>query len=656
MSRKLTPASSLRTLRKEAKRWLKALRAGDAGARVRLEKAYPAAPPDPVLRDVQHALAREVGLDSWKALQAALARPSDTTGSSTDWPVRSNEDYERLAIDFVRAFNERDDAALQRLNEQYGRAFGFDDLWAEVWRRVYAFRQRAFRGSGNQSLELDEARGVIAQDAGFGSWRALLEATEKGAQRVPAFVIDTKDKRIAPHRQLGDVEWDELMAAARDHGITALAANGLMSDAVMERVASLTQVTRLSLGGSRQLGDDGLLHLAKMPQLRELELSEYPGGRITDRGLEVLARLPELRAFEMTWQRGISDRGAARLRHCEHLESVNLMGSPTGDGAIAALAGKPKLRRFSTGRQVTDAGLKGLRELPLLRRWYGGDPRTDSPDTIDQRAAHLLVDGPFTNRGLASLAALEGVCSLDLFWHCTGITSDGFAHLAHMPHLLMFAADGALSDDTAMGHIATMPSLRALRAQEATATDAGFEALGRSQTLERFWGRECPNFGSHGFVALSRMPRLQSLGIGCKNVDNAALAALPAFPALRELTPIGFTDDGFRHIGRCEKLERLTCMYCRETGDTATEHIADLRLKYYYAGLTQITDRSLQILGRMESLEQIDLYECNGLTDAGLTYLALLPNLREVNLDALQGVTFAGTRVFPEHVRVRYST
>ena len=97
-------------------------------------------------------------------------------------------------------------------------------------------------------------------------------------------------------------------------------------------------------------------------------------------------------------------------------------------------------------------------------------------------------------------------------------------------------------------------------------------------------------------------------------------------------------------------------MYCRDTTDLATEHIAGLGLNYYYAGLTQITDRSLAILGRMPSLEQVELYECKGVTDAGLPFLAGLPRLREVHLDGLPGVTLAGTRVFPGHVRVCYTT
>ena len=58
---------------------------------------------------------------------------------------------------------------------------------------------------------------------------------------------------------------------------------------------------------------------------------------------------------------------------------------------------------------------------------------------------------------------------------------------------------------------------------------------------------------------------------------DEALAAFPSFPALRELTPIGVQDAGFRHIGRCERLERLTCMYCRDTTDRATEHIGQRR-------------------------------------------------------------------------------
>ena len=77
MPRQLTPATNLDNLKKEAKRWLKALRENDPEARERIQRAHPAAPSPPVLRDVQHALACEYGMANWKELKQALeARPA----------------------------------------------------------------------------------------------------------------------------------------------------------------------------------------------------------------------------------------------------------------------------------------------------------------------------------------------------------------------------------------------------------------------------------------------------------------------------------------------------------------------------------------------------------------------------------------------------
>jgi hypothetical protein len=632
MQRKLTSATTLDNLKRESRRWLKALREGDPAARERFELAYPKHTGAPVLRDVQYALAREHGLNNWKELKLAVQQAAAS---------RSAAAYEQAARDFVDAYR-GDAAALDRLNRHYGRSFSFADLKAEIWRRDYAFRQRSSRVRENY-FPIEEARTIIAQDAGFGSWEKLMDAAASGAapQGAP-FVLDTRDNRIGPRRRMSPRDWDELTGVMKERRIPALDANGQMTDEALARIAGLHFLTSLNLGGSRELTDDGLLHLARMPQLEQLDLSEYPGGKLTDRGLEVLRHLPNLRRFQMTWQSGITDRGVANLRFCDRLEDVDLMGSPTGDGAVEALQGKPNLHRLSTGRLLTDAGISLLRNFPLLRN--AADPR-----------AKLLIDGPFTNAGLAALAGLDGVVDLDLFWHVDRITTDGFAHLVRLPNLMALGCDGKLSDDVALAHIAALPRLKRLRIQESAATDGGFAALATSQSIESIWGRVCPNFGNRGFLAFSKMPALRSLGIGCGKVDDAALAVLPEFPALRELTPIGFQDAGFRHIGRCRNLERLTCMYCRETGDAATEHISGLSIRHYYAGLTQITDRSLEILGAIESLEQVDLYECLKVTDAGLPFLARLPKLREVHLDSLPGVTLEGTKIFRPGVYVYYS-
>ena len=134
MPREISSATSLDTLRKEAKRWLRQLRDGDPQARERFSRAYPDAQPAPGLRDVQHALAREYGHESWIALKREVGDRGEDQHVA---PLLTMEAYEGIAEDFVRAFDQRDDEALARLNAHYQRSFTFDDLWAEVWRRVY---------------------------------------------------------------------------------------------------------------------------------------------------------------------------------------------------------------------------------------------------------------------------------------------------------------------------------------------------------------------------------------------------------------------------------------------------------------------------------------------------------------------------------------
>ncbi len=410
----------------------------------------------------------------------------------------------------------------------------------------------------------------------------------------------------------------------------------------------------LIISGAKEVTDDGIKYLGRMPQLRDLELggSNSP---ITDAGLDALSHLVELRRFQACWTPAISDAGMGALTNSAHLEDVNLLGTPTGDGAIRALAGKPKLRRLQTGRQVTDAGLALLRQFPMFRTWSGGE-LTYGLMSADAGPNYLLIDGPFTDRGLAGLTQLEGLFAMNLFWHTPAFTSQGLAFLKALPNLGFLGCQNNHCDDEAMRQIATFPNLRMLMGQGAVATDDGFEALSRSKSIEYVWGRECPNLTGRGFASLAKMTALKGLAVSCKNVDDDSLATLPNSPSLREFMPMDVPDTGFRHIGRCENLEALWCMYCRETGDKATANIASLsKLKTYYAGKTNITDRSLEILGRMRSLERIELWQCAGLTGPGVSHLASLPNLREITLVGLSNVSREAATVFPSQVRVKYS-
>ena len=639
MTRRITPQTTLDNLRKEAKRWLKALRAGDAEARARLLAAYPEAPENPVLRDVQHALAREYGLAGWTDLRATLA---------TNEPSGRVAEYEALARDMVSAYASGEEEAIARLRRHYKMDFTWGDLRASVWSAMYKVRQAK---GGPDAFQLPEAQELMARRAGFPNWAQYMEAVAKGAPPPgPPYVITRKENRLRPTRQFDPQDWEAVLGAMREGRTASLDAGGQMTDAALAQVADMEHVTRLDLSGSRQLSDEGLQALSRMPQITKLNLS---GTNITDAGLNVLRDLPSLRTFEMTWQKTVSDAGLANLRFCEQIEEVNVMGSPTGDRLIEALQAKPALHHFGSGTQVTDAGLARLAHFPRFQRWPGGECRYELM-TPGEEPTYLLVDGPFTDAGLKSVAELDGLSGLHLFWNVERVSEAGIGVLARMRNLHHFRCHGELADDAAFGHFASMPKLRMLVVQGTVASDKGFHELARSKTLEYLWGRECPNLTGSGFAALSRMPSLRGVGVSCKAVDDASLVALPDFAALVEFMPMDVADEGFRHVGKCKRLEKLWCMYCRGTGDRATELIADLRLGTYYAGLTQITDRSLEVLGRMESLEVVELYETKKVTDAGLAHLAKLPRLRRIELNGLPEVTWPGTRAFAASVQVNW--
>src|SRR5687767_9269655 len=177
MPRTITPSTSVESLRKTAKLWLRALRAAHSDARARFERAYPGGPAHPVLRDVQHALAREYACENWAQLKQAVEERAAAVAAAA--PLHPIDVYERLAQDLVLAHTPRDEAALARLNAHFRSAFSFDDVAATVWRSVYAYRERAFRGDGS-GISLVEAQLLVAQLTGFGSWEALAKGVAEG--------------------------------------------------------------------------------------------------------------------------------------------------------------------------------------------------------------------------------------------------------------------------------------------------------------------------------------------------------------------------------------------------------------------------------------------------------------------------------------------
>jgi hypothetical protein len=165
---------------------------------------------------------------------------------------------------------------------------------------------------------------------------------------------------------------------------------GDASDAALSHVEKLGKVQEVQMlrptDEKRVLNDAGIVHLAKLKDLRKLDLFFT---RITDAGLIHLAKLtnlselhiiPELLSrteFEQAMSNGsasftlfhirVTDAGIAHLSTLTNLTTLDLRGTHVSDAGLAHLSRLCKLSFLSLERtQVTDAGLVHLTSLPKL--------------------------------------------------------------------------------------------------------------------------------------------------------------------------------------------------------------------------------------------------------------------------------------------------
>jgi Leucine Rich Repeat (LRR) protein len=645
MAHELTRGRSLESLRKEAKRWLKAIHDNDSAARARFERAIGSIPDHPGLRDVQHALALEMGFAGWSALKrAAEEAPTPASPSAAGYAALAR--YEDMADALLEAYRTGTPEAMSRhyAYTWHRRAW----LAMRTYVQLDLGKRPAIDGT-DAEITVDDARKLVALEYGFADWDALRsfalglgDATTIAAKPVAVTTGDGTSPRIVAATR----DWSAAIAVMSERKAAGLDARGQMTDAVLEQLSRVEGIQELRLGNSKGVTDNGLRHLRSLQQLRHLDLSMTA---VTDRGLEVLRAFPLLESVNLSWTR-VTDAGVAHLAACDSLRRVHLGGTVAGDGALRTLAGKSDLAVLETGAGVTNDGLRLLREFPVFRTWRDGEAEIGLLRG-EAQPNRLALSGAISDEGMAALQGLDGLFALDISDQSLHVSPPGLAFLATLEHLSWLSIDAT---DETMPAIARLPHLRHLACQDTQAGDNGFAALSASRSIESIWGRRCHNLRTAGFLALATMPALRALSVSCLNVEDEGIAALPTFPALRELMPMDVPDDGYRHIGQCAELDSLVLMYCRETGDRATERIAGLpKLRKYFASYTKITDRTPEILSQMDSLEQVEISGCPGVTDVGVARLARLPRLREISISG-QSLTPGVVEAFPPGVKVKW--
>ena len=253
---RLPVRASLEQLRKQAKELLRAFRAGMEAAvqRVRAvnpRTADPAVASAVTLADAQFVVAREYGFESWARLvhHVEATRPPGL------------ETFERFAEEIAKAYLAGDATAIRDINWNHSTSFVWDHEPERMRRRLSTWYASTSR---SPELALADARHLVAKQSGLDSWEELVRDLtpasargDRGASHsgttAPFYRIDARNSRIDVHGPISDSDWDKVFAAMKEMRLTSLGGAGQISDAPLERLARLNEVTSLDLSFAKRV-------------------------------------------------------------------------------------------------------------------------------------------------------------------------------------------------------------------------------------------------------------------------------------------------------------------------------------------------------------------------------------------------------------------
>ena len=293
------------------------------------------------------------------------------------------------------------------------------------------------------------------------------------------------------------------------------------------------------------------------------------------------------------------------------------------DATAAKLSGLSKMRVLAlSNSRITDATVRMIAEsFPNLVN-------------LDIASNPLLTDASM--REIAKLQQLEVLnvlfCDFSEF---------GIQNLISLPRLRALDIRGNMKiGDGGMDALSMMPALRSLQHRSPTVSDRGIRALADARVLDNLVIQDMQITGQSG-QHIRRMERLTSLIIfRCENFDSAGVLALGGLNlnrlTLRGLPINDSAMEVFKELPTIRRLYLQELSSVTDAGIANLVHLNDLEILDIWEVL--ITDRSMEVIGKLENLKTLMLRGTN-VTDTGLEILLSMPGLESVTLTDNTNVT-----------------
>ena len=176
----------------------------------------------------------------------------------------------------------------------------------------------------------------------------------------------------------------------------------------------------------------------------------------------------------------------------------------------------------------------------------------------------------------------------------------------------------------------------------------GLVALSTSHRLHTLSLANCRRLTDEAIINISHLTSLVALSVdGCRCLTDRSLAAISGMYGLQKLDLSQcdlITDGGIDHLENLHNIEELSLGWCRSISDRGIEcltgHIGrDSVLRILRLARCPITAEGVKYLGRLTSLEELDLNGCSSIGSAALgETLSRLPKLTNLDVSYCPGI------------------